>query len=171
MKKLLLILVLCLVPLSVADACPGRGPCGCPGGEVPLVTVDDTVANTLDLMHRIAENAARAADQIGFHAGPLMMEALQYAIEDEEVITQIQGEFQKGGLLFNLAMEDMAEGSKIGALATLETGPVAASLRLSAASKFASATAKFLRSCECLDEVIKIAEKALEAGDDEGPSA
>lgn len=168
MKKLLLILALMLMPLSVADACPGRG--GLQGEEAPLVTLDDLVAETLSAMQGFAESAYHRVNQLGPMAAQLMTE-VQFNIEDTKVVAAVDQTFQAGSLMYQLAQENLNKGSELAALAELEEGPDAAALRLQAAAEFAKGGSKLLRSATYLLKSITLAEEALEDVKEDGPTA
>ena len=172
MKKLLLCLVLMLVPVGVATACPGRA-CQCPGvvqaEEQPLVNVDDAVNTALEAMQAYAEGQMASVQQAGPAAQQAMMEVSMVAGSEEEiaVVNKMGEEFNKGRALFHFAMQDLSEGSKLELLSTFEDGPKAAALKLQAAAKLASGGAKAQNCVLILRGIITQANVILSAADDE----
>lgn len=161
MKKLLLILALCLVPLNVADACPGRkGPCN---GQctAPLVTIPIMVREVLDTTATVVDRVRQSAQQGREVARKLMTQvAFDKKVSDQDV-QRVAGIFDKGLLLMRLAFDDLREASKLAATATIEAGPVAVSLRLRAAASFTDATVKLNRARLFFLEVEKSAAALL----------
>lgn len=154
MKKLLLILALCLVPLNVADACPGRkgpqvplwtslcnGPC-----IAPLVAIPDMVQQVLETTASIAENAFQYTNQGRRDAGEFMQRVFMAEDISDTDVQRVVAIFDKGAILVKLTRDDLAQASKLIATATVEEGPVAVALQLRAAAMFTDATIKFNRA-------------------------
>jgi len=172
MKKLLLCLALLLVPTSLM-ACPTGPTCGgqdC--AEAAPVNVDEAISGVCTLIDDVARRNIDAINQLGQETGGLVME-VQFAVEDEKVVGKILQDMQRAELLFKLALDELSEAGKLSALASLEQGPAAASLRLAAASKTSTAIGYLLRCGNQLQGVRAEALAALTSVEveDEGPTA
>jgi hypothetical protein len=153
-------------------ACPqgtkGGNQCGC---SAEIVDVDQEVADVAELFDSVARRNIAAINELGRETGGLVME-VQVSVEDEEIVASIIQSMQRAELLFKLAMDELGEAGKLSALATLEEGPAAASLQLSAASKTATAIGYLLRCGNQLQVTKAEALAAMEiVEEEEGPTA
>lgn len=165
MKRFLLCLALLLVPTSLM-ACPTGPTCGGQAcAEEAPVNVDQAVNDVAALVDDIARRNVAAINELGQETGQLVME-VQFSVEDEEVVASVIEGMQRAELLFRLAMEELQEAGKLSALASLEDGPAAASLRLSAASKTATGIGYLLR---CGNQLQVTRAEALAALEDVEP--
>lgn len=155
MMRLLMCLALLLVPLSTADACPGKkGPCD---GQCvpPLVSITDQAQGIMDTAGQVAGRASARTNKVAYSVTMQFRKARFEGTIDEDQMARIGERLMQANIFLRLAQDDLKDGGKYSALATVSDGAIAVANKLRAAACFTEGTDKLNQAYDIFMEVQK----------------